>query len=942
MALTPRQLAVIRARARAKKAKPAAEMQRPTALGGLGYQPEEEASRQAFRQGAANVAVPSAGPQQPKAPTRLSAAAGQFAQSATLGQAPNILAAPYAMTGQFPEAKAFYQQRLMQGAEKFPVTTGAADIAGFLAPGGAVLKGATTLARPVTRAVQTAPAIVRGVATVAGGAALGATEGALYGGTVQAERQAMEQGQAAPTMQQRGEAAVPAAGMGAVVGGALPIVGKALAPVGTAIAGQAVKAFGPGATARQAERVAQKAVRADLRRAGINNLDDFLKAAEQYQGKPVMTAELTQSMTNSLTALTRAKGTTGDKVQAILENRIQGFPERMMRDLQEATGLDPAAIVDNLDDLIQSRQALAAPQYEKALAQPFTMTPTLEVLMKDSPEAASAFKEVERILKTELAGTGKTLEDVPKLDVYDRVKKILDERVRRLREEGKTSQAKAISDFTQRLRNELDVIVPEKYKAARLIGGEAPSLRDANKAGIKAYRLPFDMFKKEFAKVKGADAEAFKGAFVREISNIIEKNPARASAILAPEFQSKLRLMFGKDAADRLTANVRNEIAMRTAGARFNPNVGAVSSQALMGVPSQQADEILAAGEATLEFAQNLSGGRWASAVGPVLNYFRRAGYTEAQLNAIGDLLASDPQRAARILFPNEMARLGATPGGAAATNVLANPTQPPSGGRNTLAMPPKPLQKAQAEGYAGADIGEAQEWVQARSKGLDMSQRARTQRAKEQGFTINAYHGTAEDVAQFSANPPMRFSAGQEGAIFFTEKPDLAASYASYKDRRLTPQLMEAKAKGESTIMGVPRTAEEMASRYQEGGNVMPVKLRMQQPLVVDAKGKNWSEVWGDALSQAQAQGADGVIMKNVRDWGDAEAALETKNAPRTVYALFDPSNIRSTNAAFDPASKQSANILAGVGAIGAGAAMTGAIRPPERKKPPGQRPRG
>jgi hypothetical protein len=238
----------------------------------------------------------------------------------------------------------------------------------------------------------------------------------------------------------------------------------------------------------------------------------------------------------------------------------------------------------------------------------------------------------------------------------------------------------------------------------------------------------------------------------------------------------------------------------------------------------------------------------------------------------------------------------------------------------------PKPVQKAQAAGYEGQDIGEAKEWVAARSKGLDMSQRARTQRAKEQGFTINAYHGTAEDVAQFSENPPMRFSAGQEGAIFFADKPDLAASYASYKDRRLTPQLMEAKAKGESTIMGVPRTAEEMASRYQEGGNVMPVKLRMQQPLVVDAKGKNWSEVWGDALNRAQAQGADGVIMKNVRDWGDAEAALETKNAPRTVYALFDPSNIRSINAAFDPASKESANILATPPELG-GAFVGGAL---------------
>ena len=57
--------------ARAVKQKPAAEMKRPTALGGLGYQPEEEASRQAFRAGAANVPVPETQPQRPKAPTRL-------------------------------------------------------------------------------------------------------------------------------------------------------------------------------------------------------------------------------------------------------------------------------------------------------------------------------------------------------------------------------------------------------------------------------------------------------------------------------------------------------------------------------------------------------------------------------------------------------------------------------------------------------------------------------------------------------------------------------------------------------------------------------------------------------------------------------------------------------------------------------------------------------
>jgi hypothetical protein len=306
------------------------------------------------------------------------------------------------------------------------------------------------------------------------------------------------------------------------------------------------------------------------------------------------------------------------------------------------------------------------------------------------------------------------------------------------------------------------------------------------------------------------------------------------------------------------------------------------------------------------------------------------AGVTEMGLAGLSFIPAGAVAKGARATPP---ARLPEIP---QPRNVLAQAKETAAQPRNVLATAPEPIRKAQAEGYQGADIGEAQEWVSARSKGLDMSQGARLKRAKDQGFTITGYHGTAEDVTEFSTKPPMRFGKGKQEAIFFTEKPDIASSYAVWKDRRLTPQYIEAQRKGETTIPGIQRSAEEIASRYQEGANVMPVKLRLTQPLVVDAKGKSWSEVWDSAVEQARKQNADGVVMKNVQDWGDTESAQEAmsgvdrlmkRNQPlRTVYAVFDPSNIRSTNAAFDPAKSSSSNILATPPELG-GAFVGGAL---------------
>jgi hypothetical protein len=117
----------------------------------------------------------------------------------------------------------------------------------------------------------------------------------------------------------------------------------------------------------------------------------------------------------------------------------------------------------------------------------------------------------------------------------------------------------------------------------------------------------------------------------------------------------------------------------------------------------------------------------------------------------------------------------------------------------------------------------------------------------------------------------------------------------------------------------------DEVAGEY--GTSVYPVYLHMLQPLVVDAKGADWSEIpptavkmrgWSaenkktargfmangastDVIAElAQALGFDGAIIKNVIDSSSGDTYV-----PTTVYVVFDPHQIKSANmnaGTFDP----------------------------------------
>lgn len=99
-------------------------------------------------------------------------------------------------------------------------------------------------------------------------------------------------------------------------------------------------------------------------------------------------------------------------------------------------------------------------------------------------------------------------------------------------------------------------------------------------------------------------------------------------------------------------------------------------------------------------------------------------------------------------------------------------------------------------------------------------------------------------------------------------------------------------------------------------GANVMPAKLNTQKFADKDFGGSRYrDETYNELIKSAASAQAPGVSLRNTYDPGNKAFDEMT-----TVFAVRDPSRIRSRFAAFDPAKKKSPDILAGLLAGGIG----------------------
>jgi hypothetical protein len=222
------------------------------------------------------------------------------------------------------------------------------------------------------------------------------------------------------------------------------------------------------------------------------------------------------------------------------------------------------------------------------------------------------------------------------------------------------------------------------------------------------------------------------------------------------------------------------------------------------------------------------------------------------------------------------------------------------------------------AEALRNPAAPRAAEFEEARKEGVRLlglpENNTAMDRARAMGFE-DAYHGTKKDITEF--NPDAGTGARSETGSWLTKDPELANTYAN--------------------SVG--------------GGNVMPLMVRTKGFGEVDAGGRNWNRIdpdtvvrhsngtdsavseymdklyddFSDTNTLAQISRAEkdkGLHILEVRDRGPHSHGVSDDVGLADNMVVFDPTAIRSRFAAFNPAKKDSTNILAGVGAGGLGLA--------------------
>jgi hypothetical protein len=161
------------------------------------------------------------------------------------------------------------------------------------------------------------------------------------------------------------------------------------------------------------------------------------------------------------------------------------------------------------------------------------------------------------------------------------------------------------------------------------------------------------------------------------------------------------------------------------------------------------------------------------------------------------------------------------------------------------------------------------------------------SQVADEQGRPLVVYHGTVDDVSAFDMKRTGQRTGNKygKGAAFFTDNANAASAYA-------------APPYGEAHPLDKP--------------NVVVAYLSLKNPLIIDGeqglkRGEGWRS-WThfkEQITQAQKDGHDGVILRNVLDHASAVTAVQ--EGAINTYIAFHPEQIKSAtgnNGEFNPSS--------------------------------------
>ena len=216
----------------------------------------------------------------------------------------------------------------------------------------------------------------------------------------------------------------------------------------------------------------------------------------------------------------------------------------------------------------------------------------------------------------------------------------------------------------------------------------------------------------------------------------------------------------------------------------------------------------------------------------------------------------------------------------------------------------------------------------------LPTDEASRMARARDMGFETNnpLYHGTPDSRGIYESG----FSTPKEryvdkdlgGPYFFTDMSRVARSYAddSRADdmQNATPEVIKAFVKNNNPLRIDARKAPFREIQLENvRANLNKTQLETLDEMMPDLASRevdlDTQTISTDGLVKiAKALGNDSILIRNVRD------SYTGEGSPSDVLAVFDRRSIRSVDAQFDPAKAGSADILAGLGVVGAGAALS------------------
>jgi GNAT superfamily N-acetyltransferase len=210
----------------------------------------------------------------------------------------------------------------------------------------------------------------------------------------------------------------------------------------------------------------------------------------------------------------------------------------------------------------------------------------------------------------------------------------------------------------------------------------------------------------------------------------------------------------------------------------------------------------------------------------------------------------------------------------------------------------------------AQADLQEMFRLYEAGETGMDLplDRQSRFQRAREMGFDVDniLYHGTAADFPAFDASRGGSVTGARSAraATWLSDDPDVAQGYATFAADRAVQDLIDRSYRAEvdgdfDLAERLMREAERVEAAGVEGANIIsaygPRNLRR-----VDMAGEQYDPddmSLSGLLSKAQQSGASGLELTEFID--NADFANMRSASHR---GIFNPANIRSEFARFDP----------------------------------------